>query len=181
MTKVSKEKAFGLPETRNDDEQARRWAQKRVIHTEANLPKDPGLSFEGDPGRTDKSQAAETDVNLIVDRFMKTGVLPGVNVERVYGDFSDVVDYQTAMNTVIQANEQFMGLNAKVRKQFDNDPAQFLAFVNDPENAQELIKMGLTTPRADTGDKSNGEAPASPAGKGEPGSPPSPASPPSKT
>lgn len=30
-----------------------------------------------------------------------------------------------------------------MRKRFANDPAEFLAFINDPENSQEAIKLGL--------------------------------------
>lgn len=103
----------------------------------------PGLDCSDDPGRTDQSQAAECDVNVIVDRFMKTGVLPGVDIKRVYGDFSEPLEYHDAMNVVAHAQLQFDSLNAKVRKRFGNDPTEFLSFVMDPTNAAEMIKLGL--------------------------------------
>jgi len=144
---------------------------------------DPGLSFKDDPGRTDQSQAAACNVNSIMERFLRTGVLPGVDAPRLYGDFSDVPDYHEAMGIVARANEQFAGLNAQVRARFSNDPALFLAFCNDPGNAQEMIKLGLATeappaaPKGNSGDpRASGGAqtpplPAAPEGKATPKAP----------
>lgn len=63
--------------------------------------------------------------------------------EPMYGDFSSVEDYQAAVNSVMQAQDQFMALPAQIRKRFDNDPAQLIAFMNDPGNASEAIELGL--------------------------------------
>lgn len=104
----------------------------------------PGVSFH-DESLTDQSQADDCDVNRIVDRFHKTGVLPGVDVQRMYGDFSSVFDFQQALDTVHHAQAQFDALDAKVRKRFDNDPAKFLEFVSHPKNAQEMVDLGLAS------------------------------------
>ena len=53
------------------------------------------------------------------------------------------MDYHEAQNIVINAQNQFNALNASLRKKFDNDPALFLAFAEDPKNAQELVTLGL--------------------------------------
>lgn len=107
----------------------------------------PGLDCSGDPGLTDQSQAKDCDVNLIVDHFAKTGILPGTDVKSVFGDFSDPMDFHDAQNLVAHANEQFASLDAKVRKRFHNDPVEFLSFMQDPGNAQEAVKLGLATLR----------------------------------
>lgn len=147
---------------RADNQLEMKWGGALVVRDAYNAYKDPGVSFEGDPGMTDQSQTEDCDVNKIVDRFMKTGVLPGVDVERVYGDFSAVTDYHQAMNVISHAQQQFEGLDAKVRKRFGNDPAEFLAFCNDPKNAQELVKLGLAksvaTPPLVEGSQLNGGA-----------------------
>ena len=39
----------------------------------------------------------------------------------------------------------FDGLDAFVRARFQNDPAQFLEFVSDPKNAQEMTSLGIVT------------------------------------
>lgn len=124
---------------------AAKWSGPRVLRSELNPYVDPGIDFSDDAGFCDQSQADECDVNRIIDRFHKTGVLPGVDREGVYGDFSDPVDYHAAMNTVLAAEQQFNGLDAKIRRRFENDPAKFLAFANDPRSAEEMVEMGLAT------------------------------------
>ena len=67
----------------------------------------------------------EADINTILERFGRTGelVVP-VNVPQ-FGDYSEVTDYHTAMNMVIEAQNSFDALPAKLRAQFDNDPGRF--------------------------------------------------------
>lgn len=103
-----------------------------------------GLSEFG-PSRTKQSFKDECDVNNILSRYEKTGLLPQLSELPQYGDFSETMDYQTSMNFIVKANEQFDKLPAKLRKRFQNDPAQFMEFVHDPENSDDLVKMGLAT------------------------------------
>lgn len=125
-----------------------------------------GLSFEG-PGRTIQSAKEECDVNTIMAKYMKTGQLPDmIKKNPQYGDFSDAVDYQTAVNTVLFADEQFGALPAKVRSRFENDPAAFLEFATNPANLPEMQKMGLApvprpAPKAPESD-SDGKTPSEP-------------------
>jgi len=78
-------------------------------------------------------------------------VLRGVNLRlpvlsSFIGDFSEVVDYRTALEQVAKADEAFMALPAKVRARFSNDAAEFLDFVHNPANKEELVSMGLANP-----------------------------------
>jgi len=41
-----------------------------------------------DPSLTDQSGAASTDINVIMNQFLKTGTLPGQDKEMVHGDFT---------------------------------------------------------------------------------------------
>lgn len=96
---------------------------------------------------TKQSEAADTDINNIVAKFVKTGTLPLVQTPPLNEDFSELVwDYQTALNMVLEADRSFNALDAKVRAKFDNDPAKFVAFCNDRENLPEMRKMGLAIP-----------------------------------
>lgn len=107
------------------------------------------LSFEGDKGVTKQSDLKDCDINLIMKRFEKTGTLPNLIAKNGhYGDFSNVPDYQEAVQIVAHANEQFLNLDAHVRNRFDNDPAKFLAFATDPKNEDEMYKMGLMNEEA---------------------------------
>lgn len=98
------------------------------------------------PERTLAVQAGaeQLDINWIVDNYMKSGLVPQIQVPPLVGDFSETVtDYQTALNLIVAADRAFMAQPAKIRNRFNNDPAEFVAFCSDPENAEELYKMGL--------------------------------------
>lgn len=122
---------------------AKKWSGERIVRSETTPYEDPGISFEGDPGKTDPSQAKDCDINLILDRYIRTGVLPGVDANALYGDFSEPLDYQAALNTVIRAQEQFNALDPYLRKRFNNDPAEFLEFIGDKDNYAEAKKLGI--------------------------------------
>ena len=101
-----------------------------------------------DPSLTQQQFKEEADINTIVDRFLKSGVLPtAVNMPQ-YVDYEGVFDFQSAMNVVRQADENFMRLDAKVRVRFNNSPQAFLEFFANPENAEEAVRLGLAIPKA---------------------------------
>jgi len=92
---------------------------------------------------TQQQFAAESDINNIVDTFMKTGHLPDPVSMPQYVDYEGVFDFQTAMNVVRQADENFMRMDAKVRARFHNSPQEFLEFFADPANRDEAVRLGL--------------------------------------
>jgi phage internal scaffolding protein len=117
------------------------------------------LDFAGDKGLTKQSDAKDCDINLIMKRFEKTGTLPNMIArDGHYGDFSNVPDYQEALEIVRLANDQFGNLDANIRNRFENDPAKFLAFATDPKNLEEMEKMGLLNEEASTRLKGEREA-----------------------
>ena len=85
----------------------------------------------------------EVDINTIVKRFGLTGALPENLRMPVSGDFTGVTDFQSAMNLVRQAEEEFLRIPADVRARFANDPGQLMAFLDDEKNRDEAIKLGL--------------------------------------
>lgn len=102
------------------------------------------------PSRTLQNFKAESEIDNIMRRYEKTGIIEHqARFQGRYGDFTNAPDYMTAMNKVVAANEMFLTLPSKIRKQFDNDPAQFIDFVSNPENGPELVKMGLATARVE--------------------------------
>lgn len=100
-----------------------------------------------DPSRAKQSFKDECDINTIVRRFGITGQLPvGVRMP-TYGDFTEVQDFQGAMNAIAQAREAFDQMPAHVRKRFDNDPQRFVEFCSDEGNREEAVKLGLVAPK----------------------------------
>jgi len=99
---------------------------------------------KGSGSMTKQSFKDEVDVKNIVRRYLQTGVMTHVRANPMqYGDFTTVVDYQQAMNSVLAAQDAFMTLPAKIRTRFNNDPGQFLQFVHDPNNIEEARQLGL--------------------------------------
>lgn len=96
-----------------------------------------------DASLTQQQFADESDINNIVDRFMKTGHLPDPVSMPQYVDYEGVFDFQSAMNVVRQADENFMRTDAKVRSRFHNSPQEFLEFFADPANSEEAVRLGL--------------------------------------
>lgn len=116
---------------------------KVKVYSQANPPPRVVKEFTK-PSRTEQFHKDECDVNRIVARAMKHGQWgPEVRPPGLYGDYSDVRDFQESMNIVIRAQEQFDNLSAAVRDRFANDPARFLAFMGDPANGAEIVKLGL--------------------------------------
>ncbi len=109
-----------------------------MYHPHERVQLDPG------PGRTKQSFSEESNINLIMKKYEKTGMLDHLNqYEGRYGDFIAAPDYHTAMNSIRSAGEMFMQIPATIRAKFDNDPAQFLAFVQNPDNREQMVEMGL--------------------------------------
>lgn len=92
---------------------------------------------------TQQSSKDEADINTIVKRFLKTGVLPQGAENPRYIEFNEVFDFQTAMNAVVAAERSFMAMPAEVRERFGNNPAKFVEFCSDKENLPEMRKLGL--------------------------------------
>lgn len=93
--------------------------------------------------------ADEVDINRIVERFGLTGQLPENVRMPTYADFTDVMDFHSAMNAVRQAQESFNALTPEVRARFRNDPALLVEFCSDAANLEEARKLGLAVPAVD--------------------------------
>lgn len=104
-----------------------------------------------DPSLAQQHMRDETDINTIVDRFLKTGNLPQIPVPPSYENFGEIFDFQSAMNTIKAATDSFMALPANVRGTFGHDPAKFVAYVDhclETGDLDPLRDMGLAVPKA---------------------------------
>lgn len=103
------------------------------------------------PSMTQQQFKDEADINYIVSMYDSSGVMPtfhgdGQSAQPVFGDFASLPDNAQEMyNRMIEAKNNFDSLPLEVRKRFNYDPAAFLDFVDNPENLDELVAMGLAT------------------------------------
>ena len=65
------------------------------------------------PSLTKQEFRKESDINEIMRKYKKTGVLPQVG-PGIYGDFSSVTDYQSALESVVKAERLFLSVPAAV-------------------------------------------------------------------
>ncbi len=94
-------------------------------------------------GRTKQSHKDECNINTIMERFQRTGMIDFVNEHKPqYGDVSDI-DFQGALDDVRTAQALFAGLPSSVRSRFNNDPGEYLNFAEDPTNRAEALALGL--------------------------------------
>lgn len=106
-------------------------------------PTFPGIDCSNDVILTVQADAQSCDINYILEQYVRTGSLPVSSSQPVFGDFTDGNDYQEKLNLVIDAQEAFMALDARVRARFENDPAQLIHFLSDSSNRPEAVRLGL--------------------------------------
>jgi len=94
--------------------------------------------------KTKQSMKDECDINMIMARYMKTGAIDHVNRHGAQYGFASSSDFAESMRLVADAQTMFDDLPSDIRTKFQNDPGQFLDFVQDDANASEMAEMGLT-------------------------------------
>lgn len=99
-----------------------------------------------DASMTSQEFADEADINSIMRRYEKTGVVPSHGREGFYGEFADLPDFMEAQRIIMDAETAFAALPSRVRKEFDNDPAKFVEFASDPANVDQMRAWGLAEP-----------------------------------
>lgn len=96
------------------------------------------------PGKTKQSFSNSSNINTIVARYQKTGMMENVRKNPgVFADVSKIMDFQGMVAKIRFAQESFEQLPSGLRKRFSNDPAELIAFVSDDANIDEAIKLGI--------------------------------------
>jgi len=110
-----------------------------------------------EPTLTQQHFKEKADINHIVNHALQTRTEPRTDFGRlgsrplkpIYGDFSSI-DHMDWRNKIADAEMAFHRLGPRIRAKFRNDPHQMLRWVEDPENKQEAIKLGLLVPEKET-------------------------------
>lgn len=108
-------------------------------------------------GLTKQSHRDECDINVIMKRYEKSGVLPDYGGRQ--GRYLDCtgMEFESAMQLIAKGRSIFNELPAAVRARFENDPAKMLDFVNDEANREEALAMGLLKPASEWANPETGE------------------------
>lgn len=106
----------------------------------------------------DQNFKDETDVNMILAKYKVSrnpAVLGlGFNGEPLgnpkYGDdYADIGTYQDCLQVVVEAEEQFMQLPASIRKEVGNTPEGMLKWIQDPNNYERGVELGIFEKRVE--------------------------------
>ena len=111
-----------------------------------NVSRETALTCETET-KTQQQFKDEVDINTIVERFGVTGEMPEMREWPTQEEYLNVFNYQEAMNITVKARETFMLMPAKLRARFQNDPQEFLQYMENSENIEESIKLGLRNKR----------------------------------
>lgn len=103
-------------------------------------------TVNAEPSKTDQQWKKSCDVNEIVTKYKRTGQLSHVRSQQpVYQDVSQITDLLTSLTQVQKAKDAFLTVPAELRKKLDNDPVNFIEYLNNPDNDVEAQKYGLKT------------------------------------
>jgi phage internal scaffolding protein len=117
--------------------------QKTVEYTDHRGRKRRKVTLDCGQGLTEQSQAKATDINYILREYTKTGFIRHAKDHAgIYDDFT-VTDFQEAQYVIAESKSMFESLPSEIRKKHNNDPVQFLNWVQDPKNKEELKSMGV--------------------------------------
>lgn len=113
----------------------------------------------GDETAVIQSGKDDADINTLVERFGVTTLgMSGPISPLLFGDFTGVGDFRSAIDAVRAGEESFMQLPGQVRAMFENDAQRFVEWCEARDdkgalvNIEDLRKHGLAVP-ADTGRK----------------------------
>jgi len=128
---------------------------KIVTQYEYDKFEKPGVDFntsdKNSKSKTIQSDMDAADINKIMARFEKTGVIidpSGVERQPQYGDFSQIGNFHEMQIQVARAKEVFAALPASTRNFFKNDPQQLVDFISNPANDDKSIELGLMPKKA---------------------------------
>lgn len=92
---------------------------------------------------TEQSHKDMCDVNKIIRKYDRDGLI--THVSKFEAHFGDVtgLEFKAAQDQVIAAQRMFDDLPSNIRKEFGNDPGNLLSFMDNPDNRDKAIELGL--------------------------------------
>lgn len=139
----------------NEEQVEHLGALNQIITVTTKRP-DGSLRIQQDfqlcPTMAEQHTAHLSDINYLIEKY-KPDELSAYLAARtqhrqeILGhDFSKEPTLQEAKNIVLESKNAFLALPEEVRRNFSNH-LEFLKFIDNPANAEKLIKLGIATKR----------------------------------
>lgn len=104
------------------------------------------------PTLAEQHTAHLTDINYLMEKYKPDELAAYIAArnqhrqEILEHDFSEEPNLQEAKNVIAKSKREFEALPDDVKYQFKNH-LEFLKFIDNPANAEKMLKLGLLTPR----------------------------------
>lgn len=96
------------------------------------------------PSLTQQQYAEDSKIQNIMRKYDSTGFFDNINRNPGrYVDISDITDIRDAMDRINEANDHFMDLPSDIRQRFKNNPTEFYEFAMNPDNMDEMVRLGI--------------------------------------
>jgi len=117
-----------------------------LLHSNYSPKSRYSMTFPADSPYTKQEFKDECDINWLMHQYQTTGELPNLNP--MSPDYIDLTgeDFQESMNIITSAQSLFNELPSQLRNRFKNDPGEFLDFMSNPSNRDEMVSLGLVRP-----------------------------------
>lgn len=114
-----------------------------IVDQDGVLLRKKVVTINDEPSKTQQQFAEAADINNIMKKHFPKGMHQIPDAQKVYADFSSIPDFQGMQDQLIRLESTFMSLDPKIRQRFQNTPQLLVDFLNDPENKDEAVKLGL--------------------------------------
>lgn len=119
-----------------------------------------GIHPTGQPSMAKQEFKDQCDINLIVKRYAQRGLFDHVSpITPTYGDASQVMDLQQAMDLVDRVKAEFDELPAEVRRAALNDPMELRDMLTTEAGVRQLQAAGMKLQFTDDQPEPSKEAP----------------------
>lgn len=122
------------------------FRQQYDADAKAEAARHSHIDCSNDPIKTEQHHAEALNINVIAARYGITdgSIIPQAQDPAHYGDFTEAPrDYREALDRIRTAEARFLSLPAAIRAKFNNQPLELVSWLNNPENLDEAVKLGL--------------------------------------
>lgn len=108
--------------------------------------------FSNCPTMAEQHTAHLTDINYLMKKYKPDELAAYMAARAQYRqeilghDFSQEPNLQEAHNIVLRSKQEFEALDEELKSNFRNH-VEFLKFIDNPANAEKMIKLGLLKPQ----------------------------------
>lgn len=100
----------------------------------------PGVTFT-QPSLTQQHFKDDCDVNIILERFMRTGEVPTSQGIPSFQDVSEFADFRELQDSMSDARDYFESLPARVRARYSNNMTNFYESLNTQQGYDEFLSL----------------------------------------